>query len=127
MKCQKLKEGFKQVCVWPGTIIKEEQIPDFHKFMKDELNTRTQFLETIITKPDVDDLGNNIPGTGGRHDVLFAVHSKDINNFSIKRLPLKISWVEDVLSNCNYNQKIYPNYIFNYVSWNHENINFPKK
>ena len=51
-----LQEGFIQVCVWPGTIVcdKEHTSKDFIKFMKDQFNTRIQYLEEITTNPDID-------------------------------------------------------------------------
>ena len=109
----KRNKGFTQVCVWPGTIIKEDEIKDFEKWMLSKLKTRVQYLETIETLPN----SKNDTETGGRHDVFFAVHEEDINKFAVPRLSLGIRWIEDVLSKTNYKNKIYPKRIKEYQSW----------
>lgn len=104
------KEGYKQVCVWPGTIVGEDKISDFEKFMMDDFQTRVQYLEEIETYPDISgDLK-----TGGRNDLFFAVHSNDIGKFAVPRLSVGIRWIEDVLSEVNYRNEIYPERVFKY-------------
>jgi hypothetical protein len=96
-----------------GTIVKDDEIADFEKWFSEELNTRVQFLETIVTKPD----SKNDKETGGRHDVFFSVHNEDVGKFSIPRLSLGIRWIEDVLSKTNYKKEIYPRRVKEYKSW----------
>jgi len=128
----KLKENYSQVCVWPSCIIvqdekqKEEAIENFEKLMLDKLDTRVQYLEEIKTKPDTDSFGNPVKDTGGRNDVFFAVHNDDIGKFAIPRLSIGIRWIEDVLAVDNYRIHIYPDHVYNYVSWNKEHIDFPE-
>jgi hypothetical protein len=53
--------------------------------MEKEFGTRIQFLEEIETSPDRQG-AKIVEGTGGRHDLFFAVHDKDLGNFAIPRL-----------------------------------------
>lgn len=108
-----LKEGFHQVCVWPGTIVEEPEIEDFVRFFRAEMNTRVQFLETVITGPDLEN-GVPVPGTGGRHDVFFAVHDEDVSKFAVPRLSLGIRWIEDALAG---SMGIWPERIREYATW----------
>jgi hypothetical protein len=113
----KKKENYNQVCVWPGVLVKDDKENDFEQFIFDNFNeTRIQFLETIITLPDKKD-GNDVEGTGGRHDVFFAVHKDDIGKFTVPRLIAGIRWIEDVLSRGNYQSPIYPKRVFEYKTW----------
>lgn len=111
------KDGFSQVCIWRGTTVKEEEIPEFEKFFMDEFGVRVQYLETIDTLPDTCDCGITQPDTGGRNDVFFAVHKEDIPKFAVKRLAHGISWIEDALCPANYSSKIYPSRVFEYKTW----------
>jgi len=114
-----LKENFTQVCVWPGTIVKEEQIPDMVEWFQDELGVRIQYLETIKTKPDVGDHANI---SGGRLDVFIAIHDEDVQKFAIPKLELGMRWIEDVLSEVNgyFENPIYPERVEEYKSWDEE-------
>ena len=113
-------EGFNQVCVWPGTVMQESDVPDFETWMKAELNTRVQYLESVVTKADCND-----PTTGGRHDVIFAVHQDDVMKFALPRMRLGIRWVEDVLDNEKHHNEmagcpgysIYPDHLPTYRTW----------
>ena len=106
-----LNENFKQVCVWPGTLI-NGKIKEFEEFIFDNFKTRIQYLEEILTLPD-----KGVEGTGGRNDVFFAVHNEDVGIFAIPRLTAGIRWIEDVLDKGNYKNKIYPKRVFEYCSW----------
>jgi len=112
------KEGYSQVCVWPGTIVGKGEEKKMEEFFKDELNVRVQFLEVIETGPDQDEAGNPVEDTGGRQDVFLAVHEEDVQSFAIPRLQFGIRWIEDVLANGNYRDKIYPARVFDYKTWN---------
>lgn len=115
-------EGFTQVYVWPGTIVTAEKVDQFVAWMQDEFGVRVQYLEEIQTGPDFDN-----PLTGGRNDVIFAVHKGDIAKFAVPRLSVGIRWVEDVLDNeyrHNMNasparpfHSIYPAHIKEYRTW----------
>lgn len=92
------KEGFVQVCVWPGTLVGADNVADFEKFILDELGTRVQYLEEVQTAPDMKN-GFPVEGTGGRNDVLFAVHNDDVMKFAIPRFQYGMRWLEDVYGN----------------------------
>lgn len=116
---------YSQVCVWRGTVLDEgeDRIAQFENFFMTELNTRVKFLEEIVTGPDLDvRTGEPVPETGGRNDIFFCVHQEDIGHFAIPRLQFKISWIEDVLADGNYNSPIYPVRVFDYCTWNQENL-----
>lgn len=103
---------YSQVCVWQGTLLKEEQHEEFKQFMKDELGVRVQILEVIFTFP------TGGTDTGGRSDIFFAVHKEDMGgSFAIKRLSMGIRWIEDVLSPTNYSEKLYPSRVYDYKTW----------
>lgn len=110
------KKDFNQVCIWPGTIVYDDKIKCFEEWFFNEFQTRIQYLETIETYPDKKN-GEIIEGTGGRHDVFFAVHNDDINRFSVPKLSLGVRWIEDVLSKVNYIHEIYPKRVFQYKTW----------
>jgi hypothetical protein len=121
----KPKEGYSQVCVWPGMTIEEKDIKEFESLMFDRLGAKIQYLETIVTKPDIKN-GIEVLNTGGRHDVFFGVHEDSIPQFAASRLVHGIRWLEDVLANCNYRCHIYPDHVYNYITWNEEAIDFPE-
>ena len=74
-------EHFKQVCVWPGTLICEEgkepteaEIKTFVDFFAEEMSIQVQYLEQVVTKPDRDQpFGSSVPGSGVRIALLSAV------------------------------------------------------
>jgi hypothetical protein len=107
----KLNEGFTQVCVWPSTIVGEESIKNFENWIKEDFDVRCQYLEEIKTRPDVKD---SIGKTGSRNDLIFAIHSEDIQKFAVPRLNYGISWIEDALA---HDKDIYPARIAGYKSW----------
>ena len=125
----KLKDDFHQVCIWTGTMIEDEDVKHIKEFelaIKSEMDVRIQFLESILTKPDTDKDGFIVQGTGKRSDIFFAVHKNDVGKFALPRLQMGIRWIEDVLAKHNYKCDIYPDHIFNYVSWLVEDIDFPE-
>lgn len=100
------KEGYSQVCIWPGTIVIEEndnpieKIADFENWLKQEFDVRGKYLEEVKTLPDK-------TGPGGRNDLFFAVHNEDIGKFAVPRLRAGIRWYEDVVS-YNGHANLYP-------------------
>lgn len=115
-----LKPGYTQVCVWPGTFIPEGQTSaEFEAFMKKEFDVEAQYLETIVTKPDLDCHGKTVVAdTGGRKDLFFALKDGWPSAFAVKRIQYGIRWVEDALARGNYSSPIYPERVFGYKSWN---------
>ena len=108
------KEKFNQVCVWRSCIVAGGDIPKFEKWLKEEFGVRGQFLEEYKTLPDKDEYGYDNEGTGGRADVLFAIHDDDIHKFTIPRLQYGISWIEDALDNT---PDLYEERISKYRTW----------
>ena len=108
--------NYTQVCIFPGLLVDQDKIQEFTDQIKEVFDTRVQYLETILTKPDVD----NPENTGGRSDVFFAVHQDDIEKFAVKRLQYGIRWIEDAMSNINgyHLNPLYPEYVEGYKSWN---------
>ena len=115
------RENYNQVCIWEGTIVVDEKTcsKDFEDFILKEFGARIQYLEEIVTGPDIIN-GEPDPETGRRNDVFFAVHNDDVGKFAIRRLKIGIRWIEDVLAECNYRSPIYPKRVFDYCIWNKE-------
>ena len=91
-----MKNKFNQLCVWHGTILGNSSVDDFEAFFKNK-GFRVKFAEEVVTIPDKDDCGNDVPGTGGRHDLLFYIHDDDIQKFALPRFNYGIRWWEDVV------------------------------
>lgn len=87
-------ENFSQLCVWPATIVGQDEIKDFEEFFKDQMDVRVKYAEEVETLPTEGE-----PDTGGRNDVFFYVHDEDVEKFAIPRLRMGIRWWEDVLGN----------------------------
>ncbi len=109
-------DKYSQVCVWPGVILHPSDYEEFEETMLEEVGVRIKILEVIETRPDMD-RGKPVPGTGGRHDLFFCVHEADIREFALKRLIYNIRWVEDMISKVNGGNRLYPEYVEDYVSW----------
>lgn len=113
----KLSQNYTQVCVWQSCIVAKGEEKQFEEFMKNKFQVRVNFLEVVFTAPDMKD-GHPVEETGGRSDVLFAIHSDDISKFAVKRFMFQdpIRWIEDVFGNGHGN--LYPARIKNYCTWN---------
>ena len=110
-------ECFSQVCLMPGTFCYEVAVPDFEAWFASK-GFRVKFLENVTTKPDIDDVGDEIPDTGGRTDILFAIHRDDVFLFSTWRFQVGIRWIEDVLAHHNHTRHMYDcNRLENYMTW----------
>ena len=114
---------YPQVCVLMGCTIPPEYSKNYHlafqRFFKAEFGVRVQYLETILTKPDLDEDKNPVPETGGRSDIFFAIHEDDLGTFTAVRFKLSHygftpRWVEDLLSPDNGNRHLYPRRVKNY-------------
>lgn len=123
-----IKKHFSQVCVWPGCLVKNAKKggrsfteEEFEAFMKTAFGVRVKYLEEIKTLPDMKD-GVSVKGTGKRNDLFFAVHDADVMVFSVARMQVGIRWIEDVLSVANYRDRIYPERVFEYCSWDDDEM-----
>jgi hypothetical protein len=112
----KRNKNYTQVCVWEACVVGVDKAKEFIEFMKDNFGVRVQYLEEIKTLPDTRN-GVNIPETGDRNDLFFAVHCDDIGKFAIPRLTVGIRWIEDVLASDNYTSVLYPSRVFEYKCW----------
>lgn len=86
--------------VWPGTVLEDDQHTDFLLFLKDSL--RLEFPARVIGSVDT------LPGQGGpggRTDLLFTIHAKDIPRCAMRRLQFGMRWWCDVKAQ---DSKIYP-------------------
>ena len=97
----KNSKNYTQLCVWCGTMLGDLSVQEFEKFFKDQ-GYRIKFAEEVVTLPDYE-YGKPVEGTGGRHDILFYIHTEDIAKFAIPRLTAGIRWWEDVVSYNNHN------------------------
>lgn len=115
----KLTAPHTQVCVWEGTVLAEDQIPDFVAWFMKEFKVRVMFLEQITTLPNRTQDGQEEQGTGGRKDVFFSIHPEDVNKFAVPSKRIGIRWIEDCLSEINIgsNLPIYPERVRDYMSW----------
>ena len=120
MENVKLNEGFKQVCVWPGTIVEPGDEENFVQLIKEIFDTQVQYLEQIKTKPDLDTDGLPIEDSGGRNDLFFAVHQDDVGKFAVPRLAYGIRWIEDAMAEHNHTKHLYPERIKGYMCWDPE-------
>lgn len=97
-----LRPGFTQVCVIEGLLLGDTPPAEFEVQLGAVLGVRAQYLETVLTRPDRDARGQPVPDTGGRSDVLFAVHHEDLGSaFNVERMARGVRWLEDVLSSRN--------------------------
>lgn len=103
-----MDNNYTQLCCWSGTNIDGLTNEEFEKDMLEIFGVRIKMAETVITLPDE-------TGPGGRSDLLFYVHTGDINKFTIPRLKAGIRWWEDVIK-YNDNSHLYTTEIL-------ENIN----
>lgn len=114
------KNGYKQVCIWPGTCVvnppegrepladtPEGAVKMFEDFMQSTFNVRVKYLEEIKTLPDKLPSGAPDPETGNRNDLFFVINDEDIGKFAIPRLRYGIRWYEDVVS-YNDHANLYP-------------------
>ena len=89
---------YNQLCVWPATVVGKDDVKDLEDFFKKEMDVRVKYKTEVLTNPDLDGDGNEVPDTGGRNDLFFYVHDDDIGKFAVPRLSMGIRWYEDVVS-----------------------------
>lgn len=109
---------FSQIVVWEACLLPTEQFAEFEEFILHTLKTRAKVVRVVFTKPDVDKYGTKVPETGGRSDVLFAVHEEDIGHFAVARLQYGMRWLDDVYLNGG--SYLYDADVRELVSWNNE-------
>ena len=88
---------YKQLCVWPGTVLGDSSPEDFENFFLNEMEVRVKYHKEVLTLPDLDESGIHVEDTGGRNDLFFYVHDEDVKKFAIPRLKMGIRWWEDVV------------------------------
>lgn len=87
-----MKNPFTQLCVWEGTVLDGVSPQEFETEMSKLFNARFKFADEVITKGS-----ESRHEEGGRHDLLFYVHTDDICSFAAKRFQFGIRWWEDVV------------------------------
>jgi hypothetical protein len=97
---------FKQLCVWPGTLLGESTPQEFEQYFLDEMGVRVKYHTEVKTLPDLDSYGRRVPDTGDRNDLFFFVHNEDTVKFAVPRLQMGIRWWEDVVK-YNDNRHLY--------------------
>lgn len=103
----------RQVCVWPDTILEEytdEKVKEVEDWFKSELAVRIKVLEFIKTNPTPGE-----SGTGGRMDMLFAIHNEDTARFAIARIQIGAKWLDDMYSSGQ--GYLYPSRVKDYTFW----------
>ena len=65
---------YNQLCVWPATVVGKDDVKDLEDFFKKEMDVRVKYKTEVLTNPDLDENGNEVPDTGGRNDLFFYVH-----------------------------------------------------
>jgi len=113
-KAIKRNDGFKQVCIWPGTSMGNNTPADFENFIRETFGVESQFLEVCITKPDMEGT-EPVKDTGGRSDLFFAIADKDTAKFAFVRLEYGIRWLDDFLDNGGL--RLHDEHINEYRSW----------
>lgn len=98
---------YNQLCLIRDFQIGEDQAENFESVILKKFGVRVKYHYEIKTLPDIDDDGLPIPGTGGRNDLFFYVHEKDVEKFAVSRMHLGIRWWEDVIK-CESNKDSYP-------------------
>lgn len=109
-----LNPNFRQVCVWPGTVVGLDRVSDFEQWALETFGARVQYLEEVKTAPDFEN-GYPVEDTGGRNDLLFAVHNDDVMKFAVPRLAYGMRWLEDVYG--NHQGSLYPERVSQYQCW----------
>ena len=84
---------FNQKVIWCGTVVGEDKVREFVAWIKDEFDCRAEYVCEYETLADLE------PGSGGRNDLMFAIHNDDVAKFAVPRLQFEMRWWEDCLDN----------------------------
>jgi hypothetical protein len=111
--------NYNQVCVAIAFPVKDfdPEFQMFTHFMEKVAQIRIQPLEVVETYPNRDEFGMIIPDTGGRKDLIFAIHDNDVDKFAIARKLLPIFFIEEALGRLAGKYSIYPTRLRGYVSF----------
>lgn len=66
----------KLVCVWPGTLVGQEDVEVFNSTMSEQLGIKITYLEEVVTNPNP---GETLEESGGRNDVFFEMDENDLD------------------------------------------------
>tara|TARA_R100000908_G_C3660361_1_gene87892 strand:+ start:206 stop:580 length:375 start_codon:yes stop_codon:yes gene_type:complete len=91
------------LCVWPATLVAEEDKEAVEDFFRTEINVEITTVGCVRTLPNK---GDTTGETGGRCDFFFYLKSEDIPRFAVARFAYGVRWWEDVYFNKGEN--IYP-------------------
>ena len=75
-----LKNPFVQLCVWEGTTLGDKTPKEFEKQMSEVFGgVEVKYHSQQTTLPSKED---SVGETGGRNDLFFYIHQKDISKFA---------------------------------------------
>jgi hypothetical protein len=90
---------FTLYCIIQGLALEDGDVADFESHILKECGARIQYLETYLTRPTIKN-GVAVPDTGGRSDVIFALHKDDYTKLHRgHRMNMGIRWLDDAISN----------------------------
>ena len=98
----------KLVCVWPGTLVGQEEVETFNSIMSEQLGVKITYLEEVKTNPNP---GETLEESGGRTDVFFEMDEKDLDEVTLPFLMMNILPIMNItpefMNQMNEN-KLYP-------------------
>lgn len=115
----KFEAPFEQAVLWPGVTGAAEDPEGLVAYLEEQFPTcRFKFIGQYLTLPNRID-GVDVPGSGGRSDVVFAIHQDDIGKFAVPRFEYGMRWVDDVILNEKFKgeETIYCEEIHALMSW----------
>ena len=98
----------KLVCVWPGTLVGQEDVEVFNSTMSEQLGVKITYLEEIKTNPNP---GETLEESGGRNDVFFEMDEDDLDEVTLPFMMMDIfpiMNIDEELMNKMNETKLYP-------------------
>lgn len=98
----------KLVCVWPGTLVGQEDVEVFNSTMSEQLGIKITYLEEVKTNPNP---GETLEESGGRNDVFFEMDEDDLDEVTLPFMMMDIfpiMNVDEELMNKMNETKLYP-------------------
>ena len=98
----------KLVCVWPGTLVGQEDVEVFNSTMSEQLGVKITYLEEVVTNPNP---GETLEESGGRNDVFFEMDEDDLDEVTLPFMMMDIfpiMNVDEELMNKMNETKLYP-------------------
>lgn len=115
-----IPKGYSQVLVAESVEApkNEEEIEFIEKTLEEVLGCKIKYLECILTLPDKNAFGEDIPDTGGRSDIFLVIEENYPEEVAFKRFSYGLRYVEDVIANnIRRGQMLHPDRIKLYQTW----------